>query len=149
MVLLRQKALHKVSEAHRFLNLNLKVQGGMILVLPTFLKCTSFWTIGAMGIFWTPLTQGIIQYIIFPSEIHVQRPHVKYTLPGAFSHISAIDFVLIDIWLHCAIQNQYKFKENSIFNFYLCESKCLHLGVTEKVPTPKWLEGQGSFQRDW
>lgn len=54
----------------------------------------------------TALTHGIIQYIVFPSEIHLQRPHVKYTLPGAFSHISAIDFVLIDIWLHYAIQNQ-------------------------------------------
>lgn len=54
---------------------------------------------------------------------------------------AAINFVLIDFWLHCTAK---KFERKASLILHLYESKHSHLDVTAKAPTP---EEQGSFYR--
>lgn len=144
---MRQETSDKVSETHRFL----KVQGGRISVLPALLKFTSFPVIVAVSIFWTPVTYGIIQYIGFHVEIKLHRQHMKYRMPGAFSHISGSSYQFCpDRYLAPSYYaKSVKIEREEHLLIHLCESECPHLDATGKVPTPKWPEGQGSFQRDW
>lgn len=147
MVCMRQETSDKVSEAHTFL----KVQGGRIPVLPAALKFTSFPVIVAVSVFWTPITFGIIQYISFPFEIKLQRQHMKYRMPGAFSCIPGRCYRFCpDRYLAPSYYaKSVKIEREKHLLIHLCESECPHLDAMGKVPTPKWLEGQGSFQRDW
>lgn len=147
MVLIRQERLDKFYKGHRFLSLNFQFQGGRMPVSPALLKCTSFLTIVARGLFQTPITYGIIQSISFPFEIQLESTHEVYYSWVIFSYFWELLSICPDRYLAPSYykKNIKKFKRKASLILHLCESKHPHLDVTAEVPTPKQPEEQGSF----